>query len=148
MHFSFPSRAALYCSLEDTPVREMLNDPFINYSHPGEQISSKNRRKVAQYIGTHYRNRSAPVSRRATAEHRRRLLVSPCNEASEVIDEEARRAKSSAHSVVLAGSSFPTDGIPRDRSGTRQNPFGTFPIELNNTIAFAIDYCRSNALDV
>ena len=120
----------------------MPSDPFINYSHPAEQIFAKNRRKVAQYIGTYYRNRSAPVSRRATAEHRRRLRLSAHAIRDELVDE-----KSTALSVVLAVSPFPSYGIPRDRSGTREDPFAAFPIELNHTIASAIDYCRSDALD-
>ncbi|KPI42793.1 uncharacterized protein AB675_2033 [Cyphellophora attinorum] len=45
----------------------MDRDPFVNYTHPKDQTDKAHKKQVAQYIGTHFRNRSRPTKRHVTA---------------------------------------------------------------------------------
>ena len=115
----------------------MNQDVFVNYTNPEQQTDRSLRRRVARYIGTHYRNRSRPMSRLETG-HRPgadfiTLGIVPEQPGAEVVilsDDEAQLAMA-------------TLSMPRDHSGIRQDPFGAYPTRHNNTVGQAIDHCKS-----
>ena len=113
----------------------MSDDTFINYTHPDQQADRERRRRVAQYIGTHYRNRSGPASRRAAEERARQDLVTS--------EQQPNLATSSLQDEASIGPLAVTvRTIARDHSGLRVDPFSAFPIQDSAAIAPAVDYCK------
>lgn len=112
----------------------MPEDTFITYTHPDEIIAASNRRRVAQYVATHLRNRSAPLSRRGYAprgQQPRRLAPA---------DNEHHHIQTSPLLEVKRSTFF--ESIPRDHHGLRQDPFTVLPTQHNDTLTKAVDYCK------
>ena len=125
----------------------MSDDTFINYTHPDQQIDRANRRRVAQYIGTHYRNRSGPVSRRAAEERARQNLLP-----ARTIGEQQQHGRGEPAIGSTQDEAFTIllpeliRSVPRDRSGIRVDPFNAFPIGNTDATAPAVDYCKEMLL--
>ena len=119
-------------------LKVMSDDTFINYTHPDKQADRSNRQRVAHYIGTHYRNRSGPASRRVAEERARQILVAspPTNKQQRPFTRSSRDEVS----IILLPASV--QSIPRDHSGLRVDPFTAFPIRNSDAIAPAVDYCK------
>ena len=120
----------------------MAEDTFITYTHPSQQADRRNRRKVASYIGTHFRNRSKPAARKAcqrtaAAEP---VLTLPSNRKAP--DQILRRNQLT---VPFRPPPSPLT-VPRDTHGLRDDPFSSFPIEITQWVPGAIDYCIKPSL--
>ncbi|KIW69955.1 hypothetical protein PV04_02267 [Phialophora macrospora] len=125
-----------------------MPDPtFVNYSHPSDQTDRLNRRIVASYIGTHYRNRSRPSARKAAKADE----LSPKGSPGGLTVEDARppkgrtlsrsrsRNSSPGSSQASVGSLHPRS-LGHDRHGYRSDPFSAYPIEFRDCIPAAVDY--------
>ena len=108
----------------------MSEDTFINYTHPRQQHDKENRKKVATYIGTHFRNRSRPALRNAAK--------TAANEGLDTSNEtlEPPPTGSGLETQLLHTT------IYRDNHGLRNDPFSSYPIESTDCIPGAIDYCK------
>ena len=125
-----------------------MPDPtFVNYSHPQDRTNRRNRRLVASYIGTHYRNRSRPAARKTSHER------SPGISIGEGTSDEERQMSDQAQFHVqtfdLATTSSPSTrsaspaiAIGHDGRGLRTDPFDSYPIEFRACIPAAVDYCE------
>lgn len=112
----------------------MPDNIFITYSHPDETAKPSNRRRVAQHIATHHRNRSAPASRIGLDTHaRQNRRLAP------VKTEQGKRASLPDDEQLL---SLSLDSIPRDRTGFRDDPFAVLPTRADAVVTAAIDYCK------
>lgn len=125
----------------------MVRDAFINYTNPAEIKGRNSKRKVASYIGVHFRNRSRPSATAAAAKQllprqsgicrhppkRLLLLAGPAPDA----DEETERSPANEYFTA-------TLQLLRDGHGTRSDPFSAWPIEFQPSIPSAIDYCKSH----
>jgi len=113
---------------------------FINYTDASEQTHKHNRRKVASYIGTHYRNRSRPSAKRELA---------PSNGCSSTQPQQSARSKSG--DVQIGSRQIPWRVGPRvvspltvhDMHGFRSDPFDSYPIAVTEMVSKAIEYCGS-----
>ena len=109
----------------------MPGDTFITYTHPDQQYDKKNKKKVASYIGTHYRNRSRPAARHA----------------DNIVDtDQNANATNASEAVVIDGSSRQLvlnrrkPAVHRDSHGLRTDPFTSYPIKPTKCVPGAIDY--------
>ncbi|KIV81687.1 hypothetical protein PV11_03857 [Exophiala sideris] len=115
-----------------------MPDPtFVNYSHPQDQNNRRNRQLVASYIGTHFRNRSRPASRRASSieEGSEPVIRVGDQPGIQAADFELPREGPSSISARL-----PATTVPHDRHGLRSDPFYSYPIEFRQCIPAAVDY--------
>lgn len=107
---------------------------FITYTHLDEINTGPNRRRVAQYVATHLRNRSAPSSRRrlqSREQQRRRLAPA--------VDEQ-RNSQASLRSEAVRPTVIRS--VPRDHRGLREDPFAVLPTQYNGALTVAVDYCK------
>lgn len=134
---SAPSPDAVYVDREFSrpkPEHSMPGDTFITYTHPSQQYDKKNRKKVASYIGTHYRNRSRPAARPAlqsvdAADEKHSSAIEPVPVKNEPGQLGMNRRK-------------PAANVHRDSHGLRTDPFTSYPIKPSKCIPAAIDYCK------
>ena len=105
--------------------------PFIVYNHPDEQKTVSHKHKVAQHVGTYFRNRSGP-STRVKAGNRPGHGFIPFNVPSR------RQQTPEAPPETLLN----TVTIPRDRSGVRQDPFCAYPTKQSHAVDLAVDHCE------
>ena len=131
---SFESVIKLEVTLRNP--KTMVGDTFITYTHPEQQYDKKNRRKVASYIGTHYRNRSRPAERNAAQTDT--VVKSPRSGST----SHPRPNEQYDRQLVVNQQYVPTN-VHRDRSGLRTDPFTTYPIKSTKCVPGAIDYCMS-----
>lgn len=131
----------------------MPDPPFINYSHPSEQSNPRNRRKVASYIGTHYRNRSKPSARNALK--KAEPLVSKFTKTA-FVDQDSSNIETAVLPFRKRGSrqSSPSQSgdspfarllsptLSHDKHGFRSDPFDAYPIDSRACIPTAIDFCK------
>jgi hypothetical protein len=118
----------------------MDRDPFVNYTHPKDQTDKAHKKQVAQYIGTHFRNRSRPTRRHAAGnrpswEFHGNATVTDCH--------ALHQRKLSQEQARLGALT-----VPRDRSGIREDPFGAYPIPQGRGVGRAVDHCESILLHV
>ncbi|KAK5055203.1 hypothetical protein LTR84_012952 [Exophiala bonariae] len=130
----------------------MAQPPFIIYTHPSEQSDRQNRRTVASYIGTHYRNRSRPSARKVQLPgepcSRKPFPVASTNNSDHPSETTSlvirdRKATRGRRSIAHTARSSPTptlDNIPHDKHGFRSDPFSAYPIEFRDCIPVAIDF--------
>jgi hypothetical protein len=118
---------------------------FINYSHPSDTADRRNRRIVASYIGTHYRNRSRPSARKglkSTGSSPPDSIdgLKPQNQTprSKTTTPRSRSRTSSPKTPSLLAQPLVLD---HDRHGYRADPFRAYPIEFRECIPPALDYC-------
>lgn len=123
----------------------MPDDIFITYTHPDQLTNRSNRRRVAQYIGTHHRNRSKPTSRRLAKERARWNFIT-CPTFSERHQGQASSDSQDEGSNVLL--LVPVQPVSHDHSGIRVDPFTAFPISHSDAIAPAVDYCKTSLLEM
>lgn len=116
---------------------EMSHDTFITYTHPDQQNDKSNRKKIATYIGTHYRNRSRPAARKAASGQpgtvNSPLTVSAAAGSAATGEWPVRPVHQPDQLSVT---------IHRDSHGFRDDPFATYPIEATKCVSAAIDYCE------
>lgn len=134
----------------------MPQPPFIIYTHPSEQSDRQNRRTVASYIGTHYRNRSRPSARKP------QVSGEPCSKTSTSVASgndsnhhgglaslaiRDKKASPRRRSIPQTARSSPTprlNAITHDKHGFRSDPFSAYPIEFRDCIPAAVDFCKCN----
>jgi hypothetical protein len=112
------------------PPREEGGATFINITHPAQRKDIATRRKVAQYIGLHFRNRSKPVARR---------------EANATRSKPPGKARASQRPIRARGVAAPSR-IYRDLHGFRSDPFRSYPIPDQAGVSEAVDFCKKLAL--
>ena len=130
-----------------------MPDPtFVNYSHPHDQTDRRNRRIVASYIGTHYRNRSRPSARKASkaiqASPKYRSGLTPSDE--EVPDAkqtilQIRKREHPSNLSPIGSHALPFKVVNHDKHGLRSDPFNTYPIEFRASLPAAIDFCENSS---
>lgn len=130
----------------------MRNPTFINYRHPSEQSNRQNRRTVASYIGTHYRNRSRPSARKALNPNDPPTSTPPAvfSDSGDDIHGEhpslpIRRQKSPRRPTTASNQHLPAPNLEivvHDKHGFRSDPFNAYPIEFRACIPAAIDFCK------
>jgi hypothetical protein len=118
----------------------MDRDPFVNYTHPKDQTDKAHKKQVAQYIGTHFRNRSRPTRRHVAAnrpgwEFQSNATVDECH-----VLHQRKPSREQARLQALT--------VPRDRSGIREDPFAAYPIPQGRGVGRAVDHCKSAVLYV
>jgi hypothetical protein len=101
---------------------------FVNITHPSQRKEAATKTQVARYIGLHYRNRSKPVARKENP---------PNDEEGSRRELRALRAKETTGIVPAS--------LDRDRYGLRSDPFGVYPIELDDAGTAAVDFCMYKA---
>jgi len=134
----------------------MPEPTFINYTHPSEQSNRQNRRTVASYIGTHFRNRSKPSARRGIKTHDSQTSTSQPSQAvfsgagekthGELNSLPLRRRKSPQPPISASKQHSPApklEVVVHDGHGYRSDPFNAYPIEFRACIPAAIDFCES-----
>ncbi|KIV96031.1 hypothetical protein PV10_03613 [Exophiala mesophila] len=125
---------------------------FINYSHPSEQNERQNRRTVASYIGTHYRNRSKPSARlqrdgeKSSIRGQNKPKVEVPSQASAVSVPRLpwQKAASPEEKGLTASKAGDNLYLAHDKHGFRSDPFSTYPIQprahLSKTVDFFLRY--------
>lgn len=101
----------------------MQNYQFVTVDHPSQLTLTKNKRKVASYIGIHHRNRSQP-SRRSSSWIQTGLVQNRVSDATQNTQGQLARQ------------------IPRDHHGIRVDPFESYPGKPTSIVPGAIDHCR------
>ncbi|KAK4937473.1 hypothetical protein LTR10_021925 [Elasticomyces elasticus] len=115
-----------------------MPDPtFVNYSHPQDQNNRRNRQLVASYIGTHFRNRSRPSSRRVLSIEE---ASEPLGQAGDEPGIQAADFELPSEGPSNISARLPATTVPHDRHGLRSDPFYSYPIEFRQCIPAAVDY--------
>ncbi|KAI1608489.1 hypothetical protein EDD36DRAFT_448313 [Exophiala viscosa] len=115
-----------------------MPDPtFVNYSHPQDQNDRRNRQLVASYIGTHFRNRSRPATRRVSSVGK---ASSPEGQVGDPPRTQAAYFEPPNQGPSSTSAQLPTFTVPHDRHGLRSDPFYSYPIEFRQCIPAAVDY--------
>lgn len=138
----------------------MPEPTFINYTHPSERSNRQNRRTVASYIGTHYRNRSKPSARNRVKIQNPPTSTSQPSQAvfsgiggdlhKEFNSLPIRRRKSPRPPISASKQHSPAtklEVVAHDRHGFRSDPFNAYPIEFRACIPAAIDFCKYYSSD-
>jgi hypothetical protein len=106
----------------------MPENTWIVYTHPKDRHDKVNRKRIASYIGTHYRNRSKPAARKAVEDANREHAQLP----SQTVSSAAKSCRTLKRSMVR--------GIPRDAHGLREDPFANYVVTKTDCVPGAIDY--------
>lgn len=111
----------------------MVSDTFINYTHPTDLADRTNRRRVSQFIGLHWRNRSKPSARRKI-QNRKVHSIDSSQGAHDFVYLDLGEDDS------LEDAPTTKSLLPRDGRGLRDDPFKMWPIQHHDSIAPALDY--------
>lgn len=122
-------------NMKPTPV-------FINYADPSEQNDKRNRRKVASYIGTHYRNRSRPSAKRDSNLNSGSSNTQDQQLVKRKPDNVITRPKQITWRI---GQHTASPLSVHDMHGFRSDPFDSYPIPATEKIPKAIEYCTLSA---
>jgi hypothetical protein len=118
-----PAAADKEIASKDTPTGgQQLT--FVNITHPSQRKSAATKTQVARYIGLHHRNRSKPLARKERPP----------------VDEERLRREPRALRAKRTIAIVPKE-VNRDTHGLRSDPFGVYPIELDDAGTAAVDFC-------
>ncbi|OCT46926.1 hypothetical protein CLCR_02345 [Cladophialophora carrionii] len=100
------------------------NATFINITHPAQRQDAATRKKVAQYIGVNFRNRSKPMARR---------------EANGSGPKAGNSQPPSQRQLRARGAPI-QDWVDRDQHGLRSDPFASYPIRSQDWLPEAVDF--------
>ncbi|EXJ57244.1 hypothetical protein A1O7_07591 [Cladophialophora yegresii CBS 114405] len=111
-------------SKSGNPSTLEANATFINITHPAQRQDAETRKKVAQYIGVNFRNRSRPLARR---------------EASGPGTKPGNSKPPSRRQLRAKGAPI-QDWVDRDKHGLRSDPFASYPIRRQDWLPEAVDF--------
>ena len=100
---------------------------FINITHPAQRKEAATRKQVAQYIGVNFRNRSRPSAWR---------------EAKGSPSKSGNRKPASPGQLRARGVPIHYWVVDRDFHGLRSDPFGSYPIDPQEWLPEAVDFCK------
>lgn len=138
-----------FCEKHDQLTMQELR--FINYSHPSEQSDPENRRRVASYIGVHFRNRSKPSNRTGFGP----ISGEYDDTAVSALDPSESQPyhpylnwtwkRHSSYRPITQWSqniASPHSDIFRDTHGIRSDPFYSYPVDFRPSVPRAVDFCK------
>jgi hypothetical protein len=125
--------AALGESLKSAkPSPLETNATFINITHPSQRKNAETRKKVAQYIGINFRNRSKPMARRE----------------ANGSGSKSGNSTPASQRQLRARVAPVQHWVDRDLHGLRSDPFASYPIRPQDWLSEAVDFCKRPSIFV
>jgi hypothetical protein len=122
-------KASTSVSVNALQSSAMPDNTWIVYTHPKDRHNKANRKRIASYIGTHYRNRSKPAARKAME------------------NANLEHSQTASQTVALTTKKrerplkrYTAHSIPRDAHGLREDPFANYLVTKTDCVPGAIDY--------